>query len=78
MIPEMLPAPSESSSEKDDRNPSGICGPNDYAFGSVTCMVRDFALGKMNMGIEGTFNSVDVRDLADGVISACEKGRRGE
>ena len=59
-------------------HPSGICGPNDYAFGSVTCMVRDFALGKMNMGIEGTFNSVDVRDLADGVISACEKGRRGE
>ena len=59
-------------------HPSGICGPYDYAFGSVTCMVRDFALGKMNMGIEGTFNSVDVRDLAAGVISACEKGRRGE
>lgn len=59
-------------------HPSGICGPNDYAFGSVTRMVRDFALGKMNMGIEGTFNSVDARDLADGVISACEKGRRGE
>ena len=59
-------------------HPSGICGPNDYAFGSVTSMVLQCAQGKMKMGIEGTFNSVDVRDLAEGVISACEKGRRGE
>ena len=59
-------------------HPSGICGPYDYAFGSVTSMVEQFVQGKMKMGIEGTFNSVDVRDLADGVISACEKGRRGE
>ncbi len=59
-------------------HPSGICGPYDYAFGSVTSMVRGFLQGKMKMGIEGTFNSVDARDLAEGVISACEKGRRGE
>lgn len=32
----------------------------------------------MEKGIEGTFNSVDARDLAEGVIAACEKGRRGE
>ncbi len=59
-------------------HPSGICGPYDYAFGPVASMVRDFLQGKMRMGIEGTFNSVDVRDLAEGVIAACEKGRRGE
>ena len=59
-------------------HPSGICGPYDYAFGSVTSMVRDFVQGKMKMGIAGTFNSVDARDLAKRVISACEKGRRGE
>ena len=59
-------------------HPSGICGPYDYAFGSVTSMVRDVVQGKMKMGIEGTFNSVDARDLAEGVIAACEKGRRGE
>ena len=59
-------------------HPSGICGPYDYAFGSVTSMVRDFVQGNMKMGIEGTFNSVDVRDLAEGVIAACKKGRRGE
>lgn len=59
-------------------HPSGICGPYDYAFGSVTSMIMQFVQGKMKMGIEGTFNSVDVRDLAEGVIAACEKGRRGE
>ena len=58
--------------------PSGICGPKDYAFNSVTDMIQQFVQGKMRMGLEGTFSIADVRDLADGVISACDKGRRGE
>lgn len=58
--------------------PSGIYGPQDYAFGSVTSMVQQFVQGKMRMGIEGTFSVADVRDLADGVIAACDRGRRGE
>ncbi len=58
--------------------PSGICGPNDYAFNSVTRMVQQFVQGKMRIGIEGTFSIADVRDLADGVIAACDRGRRGE
>ncbi len=59
-------------------HPSGICGPNDYAFGPVSSFLIQYAKGEMKAGIEGTFNSVDVRDLADGVIVCCEKGRRGE
>ncbi len=59
-------------------HPSGICGPNDYAFGPVSSFLIQYAKGEMKAGIEGTFNSVDVRDLADGVISCCDKGRRGE
>ncbi len=59
-------------------HPSGICGPYDYAFGPVSTMVRQVVQGKMKTGIEGTFNSVDARDLAEGVLAACEKGRRGE
>ena len=58
--------------------PSGICGPKDYAFNSVTSMVQQFVQGKLRMGLEGTFSIADVRDLADGVIAACSKGRRGE
>jgi len=58
--------------------PSGICGPKDYAFNSVTGMIQQFVQGKMRMGLEGSFSIADVRDLADGVIAACDKGRRGE
>ncbi len=59
-------------------HPSGICGPNDYSFGPVAQMVGQYINGEMSIGLEGTFNSVDVRDLANGVIACCEKGRRGE
>jgi len=59
-------------------HPSGICGPDDYSFGLVADFIIQYASGKMPAGIQGTFNSVDVRDLADGVIACCDKGRRGE
>ena len=58
--------------------PSGICGPNDYAFGPVAGVILQYCEGKMPVGFEGYFNSVDVRDLADGVIACAEKGRTGE
>jgi dihydroflavonol-4-reductase len=58
--------------------PSGICGPNDYAYGFVAQFVINYVQGKMPAGIAGSFNSVDVRDLAEGVIACAEKGRKGE
>jgi dihydroflavonol-4-reductase len=58
--------------------PSGICGPNDFAYGFVAQFVLNYIQGKMPAGIAGSFNSVDVRDLAEGVIACVEKGRRGE
>ena len=59
-------------------HPSGICGPDDYSYGPVADFIIQYAKGKMSAGIAGTFNSVDVRDLAEGVIACCDKGRRGE
>ena len=59
-------------------HPSGICGPNDYSFGPVAAFIMQYASGEMKTGVEGTFNSVDVRDLAKGVIACCDKGRKGE
>jgi dihydroflavonol-4-reductase len=59
-------------------HPSGICGPNDYSFGPVADFIIQYASGNMPAGIAGTFNSVDVRDLTEGVIACCDKGRRGE
>ncbi len=58
--------------------PTGICGPNDFANGPVSSFLIDYIEEKMPMGIEGYFNAVDVRDLADGCIACTEKGRKGE
>ena len=58
--------------------PSGICGPHDFAYTFFAQFIIDCANGAMPAGIAGTFNSVDVRDLADGVIACAEKGRKGE
>jgi len=58
--------------------PSGITGPNDYGNGYFTNFVVDCCYGRMPAGIAGSFNAVDVRDLAEGVIACTEKGRKGE
>lgn len=58
--------------------PSGIFGPNDYGFGLITSSMKMFASGKLRIAIGGSFSSVDVRDLAKGVITCAEKGRKGE
>ncbi|GHV57943.1 NAD-dependent dehydratase [Spirochaetia bacterium] len=58
--------------------PSGISGPNDYGNGYFTNFIVDYVNGKMPAGIAGSFNAVDVRDLAAGVIACSEKGRKGE
>jgi dihydroflavonol-4-reductase len=58
--------------------PSGIAGPNDYGNGYFTNVIIDYVNGKMPGGIAGSFNAVDVRDLAAGVIACTKKGRKGE
>jgi len=58
--------------------PTGICGPDDYAFGPVSSFIIDYCAGKMPAGVAGSFNAVDVRDLADAIVSCCEIGRKGE
>lgn len=59
-------------------HPSGIMGPEDYAMGETTGTMVKIINGEMPMGIDGTFNLCDVRDLAAGCIAAVDKGRKGE
>ena len=59
-------------------HPSGILGPEDFAVGETTKTLIDIVKGAIPMGIDGTFNLCDVRDLAAGTIAAAEKGRKGE
>ena len=59
-------------------HPTGIMGPEDFAVGETTKTVSKIINGEMPAGIDGSFNMVDVRDLAAGVIAAADKGRIGE
>lgn len=59
-------------------HPSGIFGPDDFAVGETTKTVIDIINGAMPMGIDGSFNLCDVRDLAAGTIAAADKGRKGQ
>ena len=59
-------------------HPSGIIGPYDSAGGSVTGTVISYCRGKLLAGVRGGYDFVDVRDVAEGILSCCEKGRQGE
>ena len=58
--------------------PSGIIGPNDYGHGHLTQLVVSYLNGTLTACVEGGYDFVDVRDVADGVIAATEKGKKGE
>lgn len=58
--------------------PTGIMGPNDYALSETTSTIIKIIKGEMAAGIDGSFNMVDVRDLAAGCIADADKGRIGE
>ena len=59
-------------------HPSGILGPQDYAIGETTGTIIKIINGEMPVGMRGSFNLCDVRDLAAGCIAAADKGRTGE
>lgn len=59
-------------------HPSGIVGPNDYGHGHMTQLVKSYCGGSLTAGITGGFDFVDVRDVADGIISSIKNGKVGE
>ena len=59
-------------------HPSGILGPKDYAISETTGTVIKIINGEMPVGMAGSFNLCDVRDLAHGCVAAADKGRKGE
>lgn len=58
-------------------HPSGIIGPGDYAGGHMTQLVKDCAEGRLTACVRGGYDFVDVRDVAEGIVSAAEKGKSG-
>jgi len=58
--------------------PSGIVGPQDYGNAHMTQMVKDYVSGKLTASVRGGYDFVDVRDVAQGVLSAVEHGHKGQ
>ena len=58
-------------------HPSGITGPYDYGRGHITTLVIDYYKQRLTSGVNGGYDFVDVRDVADGIIAACDKGKQG-
>lgn len=59
-------------------HPSGILGPNDHAISETTGTLIKIINGEMPIGMQGSFNLCDVRDLAYGCIAAADRGEKGE
>ena len=58
--------------------PSGICGPGDIAGGHLSQLFIDYFHDRLPAGVAGGYSFSDVRDVADAVIAALDKGRVGE
>lgn len=59
-------------------HPSGIIGPDDEMNGHFTSVLRNFLDGSLTSVVKGGYNVVDVRDVANGIIQAIEKGHNGQ
>jgi dihydroflavonol-4-reductase len=58
--------------------PTGVIGPYDFRGSMIGAVIHDAATAKPTWYVDGAYDFVDVRDVADGLISAAESGKRGE
>ena len=57
--------------------PTAFIGPPDYRLSPLGRLIVDFVERRLPAYVDGGFDFVDVRDVADGVISAGSRGRSG-
>ena len=58
--------------------PTGVIGPYDFRGSLMGNVIRTAAETKPTLYVDGAYDFVDVRDVADGLIAAAERGARGE
>lgn len=58
--------------------PTGVIGPYDFLGSMMGAVIHDAATAKPTLYVDGAYDFVDVRDVADGLISAAENGKRSE
>lgn len=59
-------------------HPSGILGPGDTGTNHLNQLLRMYLHRRLPFGVRGGYDLVDVRDVAEGILSAAEQGRAGE
>ena len=58
--------------------PSGIIGPNERKLSNIGQLISDFLCGSLTAYVDGWYNFVDVRDVANGIRSMIENWKSGE
>lgn len=58
--------------------PTGVIGPYDFRGSELGEVIRSASEARTMFYVEGAYDFVDVRDVADGMIAAQAHGRRGE
>ncbi len=58
--------------------PTGVIGPYDFRGSMMGAVIHDAAAAKPSLYVDGAYDFVDVRDVANGLISAAKNGKRGE
>jgi dihydroflavonol-4-reductase len=58
-------------------NPTMPIGPGDRNISPPTRLIRDFCQGRLPLRIDFTLNLIDVRDTAEGIIRAMDRGEPG-
>jgi dihydroflavonol-4-reductase len=58
--------------------PTGVIGPNDYRRSELGQLILDCVEHKPQFYVDGAYDFVDVRDVAEGLFQAAQKGRSGE
>lgn len=59
-------------------HPSGVIGPYEYKRSNLGQLIIDCYYKKMKAYLDGGYNFVDVRDVAEGLILALENGKPGQ
>jgi dihydroflavonol-4-reductase len=58
--------------------PSAVVGPYDFHPSEFGRFILDCFRGRLKAYVDGAYDFVDVRDVAQGLMAAAKKGRRGE
>ena len=58
--------------------PTGVIGPNDYRGSEMGRLIEECAQSRPQLYIDGSYDFVDVRDVANGLQQAAAKGKAGE